>query len=549
MMRGVRRLLAAPLPRLLGRQTAVRLCSGLAQRVPSEPGIPDPPQPLPPSLRSEAPKTTTPPETKAAVPDALATEATVGAKQRLQEAIKRSFSRERYEDVLSALGEAQRLGVSLDSEAYSLILSACVKLQPTPQVRQAADAAYDFFARSRAVPIEVIHRYLRHVSRCRFGLTLGRVVQFSLAAEDASLAMDAYRLYNRRYKNLRGGEKVLYPVVSLMARNTIRKTVVESRAERSHQFLGNLLVDLREMLAAGAPPPDELLFVELARAFSNLAQSENLLQTLIAMTAARFEPSLALCEELLENALWDSDRKVLAVLLGWFANNFVEYRLELGRINRILQISSFRGDESLARLGFKMLERSGRTPELVHYVCWTRACLYSANLNGAMEALLEAQVQGHDVLGSEFGPSLQAFIADALKVTYAMLDGIYFSLVDLRRGNYTVPPIVLNALIIAAGKLNQLDRAFGTFQEYESLFGHRPDVHAYNALMSAIANSRFPSASNQLAILEDLVEAGIQPNDESFSILLSTMAETGEMKVTGQCTGLILVEEALFVGI
>ena len=357
------------------------------------------------------------------------------------------------------------------------------------------------------------------------------MLQFAIAAEDTVLAMDAYRLYSRRYKNLKGREKLLYPVASLLARNAVKKPFFEVRAEKSHQFLSNLLNDMRELLASGVEPPDELLFVELARAFSNLAQSENLLQTLIEMTASRYEPSLALCEELLENALWDSDRKVLAVLLGWFANNFVEYRLELGRINRIMQISSYRGDESLARLGFKMLERSGRTPELVHYICWTRACIQSANLNGAMEALLEAQVQGHDVLGSEFGCSLQTFIADAFKVTYTILDGIYFSLVDLRRGNYTVPPIVLNALIVAAGKLNQLDRAFGTFQEYESLFGHKLDVHAYNALMSAIAHSRFPSAANQLALLEDLVEAGIQPNDESISILLSTMAETGEMKV------------------
>ena len=358
------------------------------------------------------------------------------------------------------------------------------------------------------------------------------MVQFALAAEDVPLAVDAYRLFNRRYRELKGRERLLYPVTSLLARSTVKRAPAEIRAEGRQQALGNMLNDMQMLFKSGVRPPDELLFAELARAFSHLAQSENLLQTLIEMTAARYEPSVGLCEELLENALWDSDRKVLAVLLGWFANNFVDHRLELGRINRILHVASSRGDESIARLGFKMLERSGRTPELTHYVCWTRACLLSSNLNGAMEALLEAQVQGHDVLNSEFGQALQALIADTFKMNFKMLDGIYFSLVDLRRGEYKVPQIVLNALIVAAGRLNQLDRAFATFQEYRSLFGHKQDIHAFNALLQAIAYSRFPSVSNQLTIMEDLVAAGYQPSDESFSILLSTMSETGEMMVT-----------------
>ena len=148
MMRGLRRLLAAPVPRL-ARQTTPRLCSGLAQRAPSEPSLPDPPRAL---------NLPAPPDAPAAGSDAPAQETLVVAKQRLQETIRRSSSRERYEGVLAAFGEARRLGVGLDSEAFSLVLSACIKLQPTPQVREAANAAYDFFARSRAVPIEVFHR-------------------------------------------------------------------------------------------------------------------------------------------------------------------------------------------------------------------------------------------------------------------------------------------------------------------------------------------------------------------------------------------------------
>lgn len=34
-----------------------------------------------------------------------------------------------------------------------------------------------------------------------------------------------------------------------------------------------------------------------------------------------------------------------------------------------------------------------------------------------------------------------------------------------------------------------------------------------------------------MTVLEDMERASIEPNNESFSILLTTMAETGKMKV------------------
>lgn len=118
-----------------------RVCSGLAQRVPA--------------LSLSATPTGPPADPPQVGPAATGS---VDEKLSAQDAIKRSFSRERYSGVISAFEEAQTRGLSLDSETYNLVLGACTRLAPSPQVSKAARAAYRFFARSTAVPIEVIHK-------------------------------------------------------------------------------------------------------------------------------------------------------------------------------------------------------------------------------------------------------------------------------------------------------------------------------------------------------------------------------------------------------
>jgi hypothetical protein len=323
-------------------------------------------------------------------------------------------------------------------------------------------------------------------------LLVNRVLQVCKKSDDAFMALEVLRMFNRRYKTFsKSRSSILYPTLMMAARKMTRMSPYEARTQQLPQTIGSLFLDMRQLIAAGAPRPEEEVFVELALAFSHMGETERLLETLIEMTAVRHEPSLSLCDGLLEQALWTSDIKILKVLIGWYLNNF-EISLDIGRVNRIMHTASNRGDEELARLGFQLLSHSGHPTEMVSYVCWARACISCFNVNGAIEALMEAQGQDLDILNSAHGSSLQNELASTFKSTTTALDGIYFALVDLRRGNYIVPPIVINALIMAAGKLNQLDRAFGTFQEYESLFGHKPDIHAHNALLYAISHSKFP---------------------------------------------------------
>jgi hypothetical protein len=50
-------------------------------------------------------------------------------------------------------------------------------------------------------------------------------------------------------------------------------------------------------------------------------------------------------------------------------------------------------------------------------------------------------------------------------------------------------------VIMAAGRMGQIDRAFATFQEYEDLFGYKNSVVTFNALLFATVRSKQPSGT------------------------------------------------------
>jgi hypothetical protein len=136
------------------------------------------------------------------------------------------------------------------------------------------------------------------------------------------------------------------------------------------------------------------------------------------------------------------------------------------------------------------------------------------------------------------GERLQHEIATCLMMRASTIDNVYFALVDLVRGNYKVPRIMLNSIIMSSGYLGLYDRAFGTFSEMESLFAITPDVHTYNALLWANAKCLPRTSKNNksdhqanldilLRIMQNMEEVGkCTPNSYTFDILLDYMAET-----------------------
>jgi hypothetical protein len=102
-----------------------------------------------------------------------------------------------------------------------------------------------------------------------------------------------------------------------------------------------------------------------------------------------------------------------------------------------------------------------------------------------------------------------------------------------------VPEIAVNAIVIAAGKVNQRDRLFACFQEYSSVFNIPHTVHSYNALLRGLAMTHHAPVRGNLdicglfkttgllfqlekvfAVLEDMEVNGIAPNRDTMSLIV-----------------------------
>ena len=86
-------------------------------------------------------------------------------------------------------------------------------------------------------------------------------------------------------------------------------------------------------------------------------------------------------------------------------------------------------------------------------------------------------------------------------------------------------------MVEAAGRLHQLDRAFATFQEYLPLFGVRPDIHSFNALLRACSAGHTVNMHTLLSVLEDIEAHGCTANSLSFGLLLEGMCRTCDFRV------------------
>lgn len=126
------------------------------------------------------------------------------------------------------------------------------------------------------------------------------------------------------------------------------------------------------------------------------------------------------------------------------------------------------------------------------------------------------------------GYSLQERLSKSLNSLYR-LDELYYALTDLLSRKIPVPAVALNAIIMGSGRRGNLDRAFATFQESQSMFMKKHDIFAYNALLFATARSRNPSVINLLSVYEEMEKNDIYPNHISFSILFELIGEVGNM--------------------
>ena len=270
----------------------------------------------------------------------------------------------------------------------------------------------------------------------------------------------------------------------------------------------------------------------MASFFSSINRSEDAVAALAKMTSLNFEPTHKDCFNLLVKSLYSGDVRLLRVLGSWYLLNF-DTVLSEGILNRFLQVSATIGDLELAKIAIKLKEKYEYTVDSIDYICLTRAATLNCDYVSVVEILIESGKKGFDLysLHPDLAGNLQLLLGKSFNSVY-VLDQVYYAIIELFRqdNSLPVPILAVNAIILGAGSRGQLDRAFATFKECQTLFKQPPSIFSYNALLHAISLSRLPSVVNILSIFQEMEKDGISPNSASVSILFTVMAESGDLK-------------------
>lgn len=436
--------------------------------------------------------------------------------------------------LVQALTRARLLNVELEARDYLAGLRACFELADRALKKQGDGAqcqeAYPMYlalrkvqeARGLSVPADAMAHMLR--------VCLLRVD--CKTAED--VALDCFELgYPLE-------EAMMCDLLSCLARSR------EGNVDHVAEVYGLFQQGSREEGWQGEHV--DAVYRDVVRSFVRCHQTTKVLQVMRDMMEQGLTPSPDTCRDVLNCSLYHADAEILLILATLYSSTHGAL-LQHGVLERMLQVAAAAGEPKLGQLSMQLLARSGHAPRAADYACWIRACVQGQDFVGAVEALMEAHEQGLDLLREDHGPGgwtggveLQEVMAADLSRSVRRLDDVYFALVDLVRGNFGVPRMAVNAVVMAAGRMGQIDRSFATFQEGPSLFGLEPDVHAYNALLWACAANRDASVHTLLSVFQEMESKGVRPDAQSFSVLLQTMSDCEDLKGFPDIAALIKAE-------
>ena len=283
-------------------------------------------------------------------------------------------------------------------------------------------------------------------------------------------------------------------------------------------------------VAQGTPE----LYWQMAKMLCKAREGKEAIAVLRHMMSANFDPTVKDSLLLLDVGLAVGDSVVLKVLSRWFCDNF-DHQLELGAVKRILHIASTLGDNHLGNAARQLMKKYGYEADYIDLACLFRAAVLGEDLRDTLETLKEASKRGIDMyLNPSLGRSLQGLLTRMLSRSYKRsgdnISELYFALVELKKQRISVPPVAVNAMIAALGEKGLYEQAYSTFQDYWAIFNLTPTSHTYNALLYATSMSRNASMVSMLSVCQQMEEAGISPDSQSFSLVFSVMAEKGEMQ-------------------
>jgi hypothetical protein len=193
-----------------------------------------------------------------------------------------------------------------------------------------------------------------------------------------------------------------------------------------------------------------------------------------------------------------------------------------------------------------MLAQNGYHLSKNNYLSVIRASLKSDDLIGAIEILQDFENSGGSMTVEEYRSLKHAIVGNLTVPTQqtkaqknTRLDDLYYALVDQKQsGGQVVPMVVLDAILESAGKLESVDRAFATFQDYQKVFEIQPTTETYNSLLISASWHRDTNSNPLLSIFQDMdakASEGLNcaPNSLSYAILVEALIAKREKAVLG----------------
>ncbi|CAI9296970.1 unnamed protein product [Lactuca saligna] len=180
-------------------------------------------------------------------------------------------------------------------------------------------------------------------------------------------------------------------------------------------------------------------------------------------------------------------------------------------------------DATWAVLKRSLRQKKVPTPE--SYLAKIYAYSSLGNLQKAFSTLHEfelsykdSQKEDEDEMFSPF-TSLHPLVMSCSKNGFATLDTVYYQLENLSRADPPYKSVAaLNCVILGCANIWDVDRAYQTFSAMESTFELTPDIHSYNALLTAFG--KLHKRDEAVGVFEHLVSLGVKPNAKTYSLLI-----------------------------
>ncbi|XP_021756919.1 pentatricopeptide repeat-containing protein At1g26460, mitochondrial-like [Chenopodium quinoa] len=245
-------------------------------------------------------------------------------------------------------------------------------------------------------------------------------------------------------------------------------------------------------------------------------------------------PSWNLCNNLADVAIQNDNSKLAFLALGFMAR-WIQlgengrppffHSVDEGLVVSAIATAARTYDSTLLDASWAILKRSLRErkpPNPETYLAKINAQASLGSLQNAFSTLNELEKThgssaGEDLL-SPF-TSLYPLVVACSKQGFETLDLVYFQLENLSRADPPYKSVAaLNCVILGCANIWDLDRAYQTFEAISSTFGLDPNIHSYNALMSAFAKLRKTFEATR--VFEHLCSLGVKPNAMSYSLLV-----------------------------